>query len=98
LSVKVFGDSTVGISTLEMDGFYMISPNPANDLINISCSKKQNYSVSIYNSIGKQIFNGSSINNSLNKIDLSSFSNGIYFVRLSNESGKSFIKKLIINH
>jgi uncharacterized cysteine cluster protein YcgN (CxxCxxCC family) len=70
---------------------YKIYPNPVKDLLNISLDygvlMKQ---VNFYNAYGQRIFSANS-----NKIDVSNFAKGIYFLEIETDQGKS-TKKIII--
>jgi murein DD-endopeptidase MepM/ murein hydrolase activator NlpD len=67
-------------------------PNPTNDYLTISNSDNVAiYSIVISDISGKILF---SEKNNFDKIDLSSYSNGIYFVNFTTESGE-FTKKII---
>jgi hypothetical protein len=72
-----------------------VSPNPANNSIQIEISNpvNTNYEVSIFNVMGKQVFNG------FNKvsIDVSNFSNGFYILKI-NIDKKNIFKNIIIQH
>ena len=78
---------TAGIDDLGITSF-SIFPNPTKEYINIDCSNFE--SVSIYNILGKQL-----IKDSNNRINVSSLSKGVYFIKVSdgvNSSTKKFIK------
>lgn len=70
---------------------FQIYPNPTSDYLNIK-TQSNNYNFSIYNSLG-QIMNATSVEN---RIDISSLSNGIYFMKIETETTsatKRFIKQ-----
>ena len=76
-----------------------IFPNPSNGLVNVigEQNKLDDLTIEIYNQIGgkmyaKQFQNSSSFNQI---IDLSSYSNGIYFFKIKN-SNSTVIKKVVI--
>ncbi len=78
---------TAGIDDLGITSF-SIYPNPTKEYLNIDCSSLQ--SVSVYNILGKELLKGNN-----NRIDVSSFSKGVYFIKVSdgiNASTKKFIK------
>tara|TARA_B100001059_G_scaffold16402_1_gene13478 strand:- start:136 stop:1290 length:1155 start_codon:yes stop_codon:yes gene_type:complete len=79
--------ATAGTEDLSINSF-SIYPNPTKEYLNIDCSSLE--SVSIYNILGKEL-----INNSNNRINVSSLSKGVYFIKVSdgiNASTKKFIK------
>ncbi|MFP4845551.1 VPS10 domain-containing protein [Winogradskyella sp. PE311] len=92
--------SNVYNATLSVNNFEFIDlkmyPNPANSEVNLKWNKSEEVSVRIYNTVGKLMFYGKDIN-LLNetKIDISSFSTGVYFVKLNSSIGE-VTKKLII--
>jgi Leucine-rich repeat (LRR) protein len=71
-------------------------PNPCTDYLTIT-NYDNNYRIEILNIIGQLIFsrNNSSTSSSY-EIDLSGFSNGVYFVKLFDQQ-KTTIKKIIVN-
>ena len=80
--------ATAGIEDLSINSF-SIYPNPTKEYLNIDCSSFE--SVSIYNILGKEL-----IKDTNNRINVSSLSNGVYFIKVSdgiNSSTKKFIKK-----
>jgi len=71
---------------------FKIYPNPANNFIDIETELK-NYSISVFDNMGKLILKEKSNQNNT-RIDLSPFSNGIYFIQLQSD-GKLVSKKFI---
>ena len=77
-----------------------VYPNPTNGKFSIKVKSENNTSnhqLSIYNTVGKVVLKKSIENNSDNstdKIDLSAFPNGMYFIEVSVD-GKKFTTKLI---
>ena len=71
-----------------------IYPNPATDQLFIETSLEGNFEIEIFDARGKKIFNQSA--NSNIAIPINNFSKGIYFLKVTNESGMagiSFIKE-----
>lgn len=78
------------------DATVFLYPNPANDVLNYSFSKDVSLkSVVVTDVSGKRIFSNNS-DLSVNQIDVSDLSSGIYFVTFSSEQG-SFTKKFVKN-
>ena len=80
-------------------GFMSVYPNPTRGLINIEFNNIDNKvsSLSIVNVLGDRIYNDdidSSIPKYSNQLDLSKYSDGIYFVRFKTKDG--FITKKLI--
>lgn len=96
-----FGPFQLGETTRTMDieglQTFRLFPNPANDIIRIDIDL--NYSaemtVEIINSLGQTMHRDNFIGNTIkSSIDVSSYSSGIYFLKLSTDKGvstKSFI-------
>lgn len=68
-------------------------PNPTSDYVVISNPNGGSLNYSITNSMGATVANGKL---SSNKIDVSSLTNGIYFVQFVDENGSNLTKKLIV--
>jgi hypothetical protein len=66
-------------------------PNPATSQLNIYYLPQTNYSLTIQNALGEIVFFKQNCN-ALETIDVSSFAEGVYFVRINNVNRK-FIKK-----
>lgn len=71
-----------------------ISPNPSNGNFQIETNKLENYSISIFNLEGKNVFNQEDFKSSMNV----SLQNGIYLIKLTSNNGQFFCKKLIIEN
>lgn len=83
----VRNSSTASINDFSKD-LFLIYPNPTKEYLNIDCLSLE--SVSICNILGKELIKDNS-----NRINVSSLSNGVYFLKLSdgvNSSTKKFIK------
>ena len=77
-----------------------IMPNPSNGLLNVAVTLPQteNITVTITNALGQQILanNYDGISNETISLDLTSQSNGVYFVTVSNGKDK-MVQRLILN-
>jgi len=71
-----------------------IFPNPFNDIIHIS-STKRIVRTHIVDILGKTILTIKDTSNGISEIDVSNFSNGMYFVRLESDANEIKIIKLI---
>ena len=72
-----------------------IYPNPVSDILNISVldANIDIKNTTVINLTGKVVYKGSFSN----IVDVSSFSTGIYLLRLETEEGKILTKKLVVN-
>lgn len=88
---------TVGTSNLVIDQL-QINPNPTNGMLFISGQHGGNekLDLEIYNSIGQVIYNANALGDNISlEVDLSSFSAGVYFVRLKSDSSTSVAKSIV---
>lgn len=74
-----------------------IYPNPTNQYFYIKFDKKQEGKYEIFNSLGTSI-NRNSFDSQNMTIDFSNLPNGLYSIVLTNNIGKAFIQKIIVNH
>ena len=70
---------------------FSVYPNPANNILNILSEKEENGTIQVYNISGSNIGNYT-INGNRCSIDVSSFPNGLYFIKIGS-SVQKFIKK-----
>ena len=68
-------------------------PNPAKDFININ-SQQQIESIKIYNMHGSEIYTDATIFDTQKRVDLSTFTTGIYFILINDD--RSQIKKFLV--
>jgi hypothetical protein len=73
----------------------LVFPNPAKDVITITSSEK-NYTINIYDISSRKIFSTINPNESTN-IDISSFSEGIYYIELIKDNTTLYHQKFIKN-
>ena len=72
-----------------------VYPNPASSEINLSWNKKEDVNIKIYNSFGKLVYFSKNQNLIKNqKIDISNYASGLYFVRINNSQGE-LTKKIL---
>lgn len=81
--------------TWENSNSLKVFPNPATDNINI-VSQSSPYQISIYNSLGIQVYSGESDSDSF-KMDVSHFAKGIYLVKVTDPSSDAVnVQKIIL--
>ncbi|MCF6364689.1 MAG: T9SS type A sorting domain-containing protein [Bacteroidales bacterium] len=90
----VFGEVYAGISKPEKFEIN-IYPNPASNFLHIDYNKNpaENYTISIYNIQGKQVFVKNNFEE--NTIDISNLVKGLYFVRITDSANEFFNTKFI---
>jgi hypothetical protein len=84
-------ESSLSINEFDEAGI-AIYPNPTSDRITIKSENNQINSILISDIGGKIIYSHDKIESISTDIDLSSFSNGIYFVTLNKSTTKKIIK------
>lgn len=77
---------------------FTVFPNPASIYLSVVCDNVINEgSIEIYNVLGCIVLIENFTNASFKEISIQNIPNGIYFIRL-NDGGKSYCKKIIIEH
>ena len=85
--------STLNTTKEKIEKIIFAYPNPTKDELNIKISQSFNVKTMVlYNIISAKI---SEINGFQNKIDLSKYPSGIYFLKIELENGKVFGKKIL---
>ena len=84
-------EKQVSIESLEISAGFTLYPNPVRDILKIVRPTVDNARIEIYNSIGSlvQTFEIENIEHELN---VSTFSSGIYLIRLIDEQGSSVLR------
>ena len=82
---------------LNNDDHYFINglsiyPNPSSNLVTVNSKTDVLTSISIFDISGKQILSINTINSETKILDISNFTNGIYFMTINSEVTKKFIK------
>ncbi len=76
---------------------FKLFPNPVKNYFTIDFKNEiENLSVSLFNSIGEKVFSEKVSGNSAT-INVSDLSDGVYFVKLQNSQGMSYLKKIIVS-
>ena len=70
-----------GIENEEDENQFTIYPNPVNNILNVSCTDFFNAEIEIRNTLGELLFS-ENLKKENTKIDLSSFTSGIYFISI----------------
>ena len=74
---------------------FVISPNPAHGLIQISAAGQQIQKVQLLNTQGKKVFEINTKTNNTITLDLSKYQKGVYFIDLQTDKG-SALEKLVL--
>ena len=91
--------NTTAITDVSINKKLIIFPNPTNDIITIKFESKtlQNIDIKIVNSLGQNIFENTIsyyIGTLTEKVNLSSFPEGLYFVKITIDNGKSITERI----
>ncbi|WP_298956484.1 T9SS type A sorting domain-containing protein [uncultured Nonlabens sp.] len=96
---KDSNDSTITVKTDKEKEKLTIITNPVNDgylKITFLSNQSKDITVTIINSLGKQVYNAKrGVNRDVQTFDISKLTAGIYFLRV-NTSSSNFVKKLIV--
>ncbi len=92
VKVTVLNAIETSVNEINNSNKYYIYPNPTTGLLKISMAgqQEQNYTIEVYDEFGQLKL----IEEKVSGIDLSSFSNGIYFIKL-NIKMQSYIQKIV---
>jgi len=104
-AVYYFGDSgysnvdwadvpSTGIGELQMNEL-AVYPNPSSDLVTISASYTVK-SIEVLNNIGQVVITDD-VNDNTYQFNVSTFENGIYFIKIKTDEGKLLIRKITVN-
>lgn len=79
-------DACTGVDEIGLEGVIMY-PNPSNGYVSIDAkSVSVSMNIEIINQIGSVVYRGSLQAGMVNKLDVSSFANGVYYVKISNSN------------
>ena len=93
--INVLPSSTAGINQQKnQNAEAKIYPNPAASILQLSINGNQNleYDVQITDVLGNEITKQTILPNSQTTVDISSFSNGVYFIRIGNSTQKFIVQ------
>lgn len=90
--------NALSIGEFEIQTQLLVYPNPADDVLNIINTQFPNLTFSLFDTLGKQIASGN-LFNSENRLIMSNYDEGIYFLQLiDGDSNQSIVKKIVIRH
>lgn len=75
---------------------FNVSPNPANEKMIITSNQSGNTTITMVDVLGNTVLNESML--VAKSIDISSFNNGIYFIRVESDGLKPKTRKVVISH
>lgn len=86
---------TVGIMQLNADEVFTLYPNPAVDFVIAEMPGENEYTVTIYNVEGKEVFKQEGVSKRI-EIDLTNLSKQSYIIRVFNSATKVFAERKIV--
>ena len=90
---EVFGTGVKMVDDPRRAGEIRVWPNPANGIINIQHYAKQKEDIAIYNILGEVIYKDKwGLGDTQRSIDLSSFSKGLYIIRIGDAVEKVIVE------
>ena len=93
-NTSTFCDFDVSVPENRSQKFFVLSPNPAHDFINIKNEQQKELSITIFSSIGEVVLKTTLAKDAEAIINFSGFAAGIYLVTA--KSDKSFAGRKII--
>ena len=82
----------LGLNDNELNKGLSIYPNPSSNMVTVNSKTDLLTSISVFDINGKQILDINTVNAETKTLDISNFSNGIYFMTINNEVTKKLIK------
>lgn len=86
-----YNSSMIGISSTDYNNSSIYYPNPSTGVLFLKGNAENNFSVNVLDAIGNVVLSGENLKN----IDLSAYSNGIYYIRLQQNDQIKFQKILL---
>ena len=87
----VLADVIVGIDPISNVGGISIYPNPASDIVNVK-SDNNITRIDVMNFVGQTVYANSDVTAKTSKINVSSFTAGVYFVKVTTSEGVRTVK------
>jgi hypothetical protein len=84
-----------GITEIEKINSVFVAPNPVSDKVNVY-SKEMIHTVSVFNNLG-QVVSQQRVNSVQSQIDLSSMTDGVYFISIQFKDGSKAVRKVVKN-
>ncbi|WP_298878607.1 T9SS type A sorting domain-containing protein [uncultured Polaribacter sp.] len=72
-------------------------PNPTNGSFTIQLNNIENASISIYDVLGKKVFQKTNVKESLELVNHNRFETGVYLIKVTDNNQKVYYNKLIVN-
>jgi hypothetical protein len=91
-----FNCGTLSLGDEATKNSFRAYPNPVTNTLNLDLDNyDNNLSVNIYNTLGSLILSKRNLTAATNKINVSNFDKGIYFVEIKDKDNKSVVKRFV---
>lgn len=91
-SFELTVQEVLGTTTFNLESGLTLFPNPATDLITIDSKNEDLSAVEITDISGKRLYYSENLNSNNHMINISSFTEGLYFITVNNTVSKKIIK------
>jgi CubicO group peptidase (beta-lactamase class C family) len=88
--------NTTSLSSLNPEASFTVSPNPFHDVVTIQNKTQDRVEVILMDVTGKRMFS-KFFSDADFKLNLSTFSNGMYLMKVISNEGKSLVKRIVKN-
>ncbi|MDC8002617.1 choice-of-anchor B family protein [Aureisphaera galaxeae] len=89
----ILRESSLGTEDFSLASQLTLSPNPAQNAINIRTANAPINSIAVHNVLGQQLIVRNASGNTSETVDISSLSAGIYYVKVNNKTTKKIVKQ-----
>ncbi len=86
-------DEELGFDDNTLDNNFQVYPNPASSVINVFSKNQELSSIVIYDILGERLYSNNTINSEQVTIDITEYSEGMYFLTINNNATKKIIKE-----
>ncbi len=97
-SLGMKGMIIVQVSTIVAENKFQenisVYPNPVTTEVTLNFAKAPSGTLVLYNELGK-VLESTQINSAAYSLDMSSYPGGIYFIALTDETGKKIVRKMV---
>ncbi len=87
---------TSSIAKVNKADDFVISPNPADQFVNLDFNDSNNRTINVYNTIGQIVWSKKSVNKSSISIEVNEFQSGIYFLEIIDTKDNIRTKQFVV--
>jgi type IX secretion system substrate protein/ASPIC/UnbV protein/VCBS repeat protein len=93
-TLTIVENSTLSTKEFEANNF-IVYPNPSSEVVNIKSTSNQDYTLTIFDAIGRRVYSNR-FENTNPEISVNALSKGVYFFNFTTNKG-NYTKKIVIN-